>query len=107
MTETLTWTPTVAPSALEQYGVAQAIVGGTKIALYAVDGDYYATADLCTHGQASLADGYLDGDLIECPLHQGTFNVKTGAAVGAPCTVAVRTYPVKLENGVLHVGMES
>jgi nitrite reductase/ring-hydroxylating ferredoxin subunit len=106
MTDTLTWMPTVAPAELEQYGVAQAVVGGTKIALYAVDGEYYATADLCTHGAASLADGYLDGELIECPLHQGTFNVKTGAAVGAPCTVAVRTYPVKLQDGVLHVGME-
>ena len=106
MTATLTWQPTLPPSDLEQYGVAQAVVGGTKIALYAVDGEYFATADLCTHGAASLADGYLDGELIECPLHQGTFNVKTGAAVGAPCTIAVITYPVKLEDGLLHVGME-
>jgi naphthalene 1,2-dioxygenase system ferredoxin subunit len=106
MTDTLTWQATVPPSDLEQYGVAQAIVGGTKIALYAVDGEYYATADLCTHGAASLADGYLDGELIECPLHQGTFNVKTGAAVGAPCTVAIRTFPVKVEDGLLHVGLE-
>ena len=87
--------------------MAQAVIGGLKIALYAVDGEYYATADLCTHGAASLADGYLDGDLIECPLHQGTFNVKTGAAVGAPCTVAIKTFPVKLEDGLLHVGVEA
>lgn len=106
MTATMTWQPTLPPSDLEQYGVAQAVVGGLKVALYAVDGEYYATADLCTHGAASLADGYLDGDLIECPLHQGTFNVKTGAAVGAPCTVAVKTFPVKLEDGLLHVGVE-
>ena len=107
MTDTLTWQATVPPSDLEQYGVTQAVIGGLKIALYAVDGEYYATADLCTHGAASLADGYLDGDLIECPLHQGTFNVKTGAAVGAPCTVAIKTFPVKLEDGLLHVGLEA
>jgi nitrite reductase/ring-hydroxylating ferredoxin subunit len=107
MTDTLTWQATVPASDLEQYGVAQAVIGGLKIALYAVDGEYYATADLCTHGAASLADGYLDGDLIECPLHQGTFNVKTGAAVGAPCTVAIKTFPVKLEDGLLHVGVEA
>jgi nitrite reductase/ring-hydroxylating ferredoxin subunit len=107
MTDTLIWQATVPPSDLEQYGVAQAIIGGLKIALYAVDGEYYATADLCTHGAASLADGYLDGDLIECPLHQGTFNVKTGAAIGAPCTVAIKTFPVKLEDGLLHVGVEA
>jgi naphthalene 1,2-dioxygenase system ferredoxin subunit len=106
MTATLTWQPTLPPSDLEQYGVAQAIVRGVKVALYAVDGEYFATADLCTHGAASLADGYLDGELIECPLHQGTFNVKTGAAVGAPCSVAVKTFPVKLENGLLHIGVE-
>jgi len=103
----LTWIPALAPSELEQYGVALAVVNGTKIALYQVDGEYYATADLCTHGQASLAEGYLDGELIECPLHQGTFNVRTGAAVGAPCAVAVKTFPVKLQDGVLHVGLEA
>ncbi len=101
----LTWAPAVPPSDLEEFGVAAATVGGLKVALYAVDGEYYATADLCTHGAASLADGFLDGELIECPLHQGTFNVKTGAAVGAPCSVAVRTFPVKLEGGLLHVGL--
>ena len=62
-------------------------------------------ADDLAHGRKTEID-YLNGELIECPLHQGTFNVKTGAAVGAPCTVAVRTYPVKLQDGVLHVGME-
>jgi naphthalene 1,2-dioxygenase system ferredoxin subunit len=92
---------------LEEFGVAAAQIGGVKVALYAVDGDYYATADLCTHGQASLADGFLDGELIECPLHQGAFNVKTGVAVTAPCTVAVRTFPVKLEGDLLYVGMEA
>ena len=106
-TATLTWIPAIPPSDLEQYGVALAVVNGTKVALYQVDGEYFATADLCTHGQASLSDGFLDGELIECPLHQGTFNVKTGAAVGAPCAVAVRTYPVKLQDGVLHVGVEA
>ncbi|MGH6754922.1 MAG: Rieske 2Fe-2S domain-containing protein, partial [Bradyrhizobium sp.] len=49
-------------------------VGGQPLALYAVDGEVYATADLCTHGQARLSDGYLDGHLIECPLHQGLFD---------------------------------
>jgi naphthalene 1,2-dioxygenase system ferredoxin subunit len=107
MTSTLTWMPALAPSALEEFGVAAAQIGGVKVALYAVDGDYYATADLCTHGQASLADGFLDGELIECPLHQGAFNVKTGAAVTAPCTMAVRTFPVKLEGDLLYVGMEA
>lgn len=102
----ITWYPSLAPAALEEHGVAKANVNGLNLALYVVEGEYFATADLCTHGNASLADGYLDGELIECPLHQGTFNVKTGEAVDAPCSVAVRTFPVKLEAGVLHVGWE-
>ena len=108
MTEaaTLSWVATLPPSALDEHGVAKASANGLSVALYVVDGEYFATADLCTHGQASLSDGFLDGELIECPLHQGTFNVKTGAAVGAPCSVAVKTFPVKLENGLLHVGVE-
>ncbi len=105
-TATITWHPTLAPCDIEEHGVGRANVNGLNIALYVVDGEYFATADLCTHGNASLADGYLDGELIECPLHQGTFNVKTGEAVDAPCSIAVRTFPVKLENGVLHVGWE-
>ena len=105
-TMTLSWVATLPPSALDEHGVARANANGLNVALYVVDGEYFATADLCTHGAASLADGYLDGELIECPLHQGTFNVKTGAAVGAPCTLAVRTYPVMLRDGLLHVGVE-
>ena len=108
MTEaaTLSWVATLAPCDLEEHGVAQAVVNGLKVALYAVEGEYFATADLCTHGAASLSDGFLDGELIECPLHQGTFNVKTGEAVDAPCSVAVQAFPVKLQDGVLHVGVE-
>ena len=54
--------------------------------LYNLGGTIYATHDTCTHGQASLADGFIDGDEIECPLHQGLFQIATGKAVGAPCT---------------------
>jgi naphthalene 1,2-dioxygenase system ferredoxin subunit len=108
MTEaaTLSWVATLPPSALEEHGVAKASANGLSVALYVVDGEYFATADLCTHRQASRSDGFLDGELIECPLHQGTFNVKTGAPVDAPCSVAVRSFPVKLQDGLLHVGME-
>ena len=108
MTEaaTLSWVATLPPSALEEHGVAKASANGLNVALYVVDGEYFATADLCTHGAASLSDGFLDGELIECPVHQGTFNVKTGAPVDVPCSVAVRSFPVKLQDGLLHVGME-
>lgn len=102
----ITWFKTVPSSALADYGVAGTVAGGKAVALYLVDGNYFATSDICTHGAANLSDGELVDDVIECPLHQGMFNVKTGEAVRMPCTIAVATYPVKLEDGYLHVGIE-
>lgn len=106
MTSSATWVKTIEAAAVEQDGVARAQAAGQRLALYVVDGEYFATSDVCTHGQAFLSDGYLDGHLIECPLHQGLFDVRTGAPAGAPCTVAVRTFPVKVEDGFLHVQVE-
>lgn len=101
----ITWFKAVPPSALDDYGVAGVVIGGKAIALYLVENQYFATSDICTHGAANLSDGELNGDVIECPLHQGMFNVRTGEAVGMPCTIAVATYPVKLEDGYLYVGI--
>ncbi|WP_250537397.1 non-heme iron oxygenase ferredoxin subunit [Caballeronia sp. AZ10_KS36] len=81
-------------------------VGDQSLCLYRVDGTVYATQDLCTHGQASLADGLiLDGCLIECPLHEGTFDIRTGAPVGAPCKVALSCFPVRVDGEDVLVGV--
>ncbi|MDP3164410.1 MAG: non-heme iron oxygenase ferredoxin subunit [Hydrogenophaga sp.] len=77
--------------------------GGSDVALFHVEGCIYATQDECTHGRASLVDGYLIGDEVECPLHQGMFNVRTGAVTAAPCMQALRTYPVEVRDGVIHL----
>jgi len=67
------------------------------IAVYNIDGTFYATDDCCTHGLASLAEGELEGDIIECNLHFGGFHVPTGKAVYSPCSIDIRTYPVVVE----------
>jgi p-cumate 2,3-dioxygenase ferredoxin subunit len=70
---------------------------GSHVALYRVDGTIYATADMCTHGEASLSEeGILTGKIVECTFHFGTFDVTTGAPTGMPCEVALKTYPVKV-----------
>jgi len=70
---------------------------GSHVALYRVDGTIYATADMCTHGEASLSEeGILTGNIVECTFHFGTFDVTTGAPTGMPCEVALKTYPVKV-----------
>ena len=73
-------------------------VGGKEIALYEVECDIYATDNLCTHGAARMSDGFLEGREIECPLHQGRFDVCTGKAMCAPLTEDIKTYPVRIEN---------
>ena len=72
---------------------------GLDIALYKTEtGEVFATDNMCSHGQAKLCDGYLEGHEIECPYHQGRFDIRTGEATAAPCVEAVRTYPVKVED---------
>jgi 3-phenylpropionate/trans-cinnamate dioxygenase ferredoxin subunit len=80
---------------------------GKAYALYrTADDRYFATDGLCTHEYAELADGFVQGTIIECPLHNGRFDFTTGEAKGAPACVDLQTYPVKVEGGriLLKVG---
>ena len=78
-------------------------VGDEDIALYNVDGEYYATSNVCTHGFASMVDGFQEGDAIECPLHGGRFDIKSGRALCAPVTEDLRTFEVKVNDGRVYV----
>jgi nitrite reductase/ring-hydroxylating ferredoxin subunit len=72
------------------------------IALYRIDGVLYATSEICTHAFARLSEGYLDGDCIECPIHQALFHVPTGEVRAPPATEPLRTFAVRVEgNAVL------
>ena len=64
--------------------------GGLTLAVYNLDGAFYATDDACTHGPGSLSEGFIDGGTVECNFHQGLFDIRTGACVGPPCMVPVR-----------------
>ncbi len=102
----LKWIDAVALDAVAAGDVMGVAVGGRDIALYEVDGQIYATSNICTHGHARLSDGFLDGREIECPLHQGKFDVCTGKAQCAPLTEDVATYPVRIENGRVFVNLD-
>jgi nitrite reductase/ring-hydroxylating ferredoxin subunit len=80
-----------------------ATIENEQIALYLVDGEVYATHNVCTHQFALLSDGFLEDGCIECPLHQGKFDVKTGAALCAPVSTPIRTYKVQIEKGAVMV----
>jgi len=74
-----------------------------SIALYQVEGEIYATDNICTHGNARLCDGFLEGHEIECPLHQGKFDIRNGKAMCAPLSEDIQIYPVKIEGGRVFV----
>ena len=99
------WIDVLAVEAVPQGDVTSVNVGGQEIALYEVEGEVFATDNFCTHGAARMSDGFLEGREIECPLHQGRFDVCTGKAMCAPLTQDIRVYPVRIENKRVLVNM--
>lgn len=83
----------------EVFDVIGIALAGRDLAIYNVEGQFFATDNICTHGQARLCEGFLDGFQIECPHHQGKFDVRDGRATCEPATEAVRSYPVRVEGG--------
>ncbi len=71
-------------------------LGGVPVALFRLDDGYHALHDLCPHGHARLSEGYVEDPCIECPLHQGLVNIRTGAAASAPISQPTKTYPVRI-----------
>jgi 3-phenylpropionate/trans-cinnamate dioxygenase ferredoxin component len=76
---------------------------GAPIAVFNVDGELLAIDDTCTHQDASLADGWLEGCNVECPLHAACFDLRTGMPSGPPAKMPVRTHEVVVEDGLVYV----
>ena len=79
------------------------IIGDDHIAIFNLGGDFFATDDICTHAYASLAEGYIEDDCVECPLHAGRFDIRTGKAQGVPVTEDIKTYKVKIDGDEIYV----
>jgi nitrite reductase/ring-hydroxylating ferredoxin subunit len=74
-------------------GVIRVVIAGyPPLAIYRLDGAFYATDDRCSHGDASLSMGFIEGGSIVCPLHFGSFDIRTGTPVDAPCSREIATY---------------
>ncbi len=78
-------------------------VGEVPIAIVRAGGMLHAVNNVCTHQYALLSDGYVEDGCIECPLHQGKFELTTGKAICAPVTEDIAVYPVKVEGGKILV----
>jgi nitrite reductase/ring-hydroxylating ferredoxin subunit len=69
------------------------------LAVFNLDGQFYVTDDMCTHGPGSLSEGYIEDDVVECNFHNGQFNIRTGEVVSPPCMIPVKTYPASVVDG--------
>ena len=77
--------------------------GGKKIALFNVDGDYYAIADTCTHKGGPLSEGELDGKEVTCPWHGAVFDVTSGEVLGPPAMEGVARYKVRVSGSDIEI----
>ncbi|HEV2186635.1 MAG TPA: non-heme iron oxygenase ferredoxin subunit [Stellaceae bacterium] len=100
------WVKAAARGALGDGEVIGVIVEGREIALYEMDGEVFATDDICTHAYAKLSDGWMERGEIECPLHAGRFDIKTGKATAPPCVDDLKTYPVRVEGGEIQMKLD-
>jgi nitrite reductase/ring-hydroxylating ferredoxin subunit len=90
-----------------QGGLRVELSGRPPIAVFRVGTEYFVTDDTCTHGDASLAEGEVIGVEIECPFHQGAFDLRTGRPTARPCSVPLRTYGTELRGDTLYAAIES
>jgi NAD(P)H-dependent nitrite reductase small subunit len=106
MTDGLKWAQVAAFDDLEE-GFPEAVgLDGRRIALFRIGGTVYATDDQCPHEEACLSDGYVEGNVVECPLHQSRFHIPTGEVFTPPATEDLTVYPVKVEDGAVLVGLK-
>ena len=91
----------IAPDSVKAFDV-----GDKRLAVFNIAGKFYVTDDECTHASASLADGMLDGEVIECCMHLGAFHVPTGGVKAPPCAVALRTYKVLIQGDAVFVDLD-
>lgn len=91
----------VADGEVNSYGV-----GERQVSVANVDGDLHAFDDICTHQQCSLAEGDLDGTIIECPCHGSQFDITTGEAIGGPAVDPLDVFEVREQDGELQVLMD-
>ena len=101
------WIKALAAENVENDDVVRWDYGERTFAIYRTEDDeYFASDGLCTHEQVHLADGLLMEYEIECPKHNGRFDIRDGSARRAPVCEALKTYSVKIEDGVIFIGLE-
>ncbi|MFD7924126.1 bifunctional 3-phenylpropionate/cinnamic acid dioxygenase ferredoxin subunit [Streptomyces sp. NPDC059740] len=73
------------------------------VAVFNADGELYAVDDTCSHQDASLSEGWLEGCWIECPLHAASFDLRTGEPTCLPARRPLRTHTLTVDEGMIHL----
>lgn len=100
------WYPAGNAADFEDEDIEQLWIGELAVAIYRANGQFYATQDVCSHEHAYLSDGVVIDCVVECPFHQGRFDVRDGRALGAPVIIPLRTFPVKVVDGKIFVNVK-
>jgi nitrite reductase/ring-hydroxylating ferredoxin subunit len=97
------WIEVAAEADVAEDGVLAVLAGGEELALFKLSGEVFALIDQCSHGAARLSDGYVEDGCIECPLHQGLIDIRTGEPRAEPVVEAIRRFPARIRNGRIEV----
>ncbi len=97
------WTDVAAVADLFEGAGIPVTPEGHDIALFSVEGEVFAIDNLCSHGNAKLCEGFVEGHPVECPFHQAMFNLRDGSVSCGPATEPVKSWPVKVEGGRVYL----
>jgi len=82
------------------------VAGRPALAVFHVKGQFYTTNDTCSHGDASLTEGFVEGEQVECPWHSGRFCLKTGSALTFPAVEPIKVYSTLVRDGDVYIHIE-
>lgn len=101
--ENARWVDVIAHKDIEPDDVTPVIYDGLSLAVYDLGDSVSVSSALCTHAGANLCDGYFDGKAIECPLHQGLFDARSGEVLAAPVVRALTMYESRIIDGTVQI----
>jgi len=97
------WTDVAPVAAFDEGAVELLDLEGTEVAVFHIDGAFYAIEDVCTHDGGTLAEGDVEGCEIECPRHGARFDLRTGRVTAPPAYEDVTTFATRVHNGMVQV----
>lgn len=104
----MSWTVVVAADDVPEDEGRRVEVAGHVLAVFRVGDEYFVTDDVCTHGESSLSEGYVEPDCsVECVSHMARFSLRTGEVLAPPATVPVKVYAARVEDGKVLVDLDA